>query len=47
MIQTQSYLKVADNTGAKTLMCINSLSSKSKFIYLGDIFVGVVKFSFF
>ena len=25
MIQTQSYLKVADNTGAKELMCIRVL----------------------
>lgn len=43
MIQNHSYLKVVDNTGAKTLMCINVLSTKTKFAYLGDIFLGVVK----
>ena len=46
MIQSQTFVKVADNTGAKTLMCIHITSSKSKFAYLGDVFIGVVKFRF-
>lgn len=46
MIQTQTYLNVADNTGAKKIMCINVLNSTSKFAKLGDIVVGVVKVSF-
>lgn len=44
MIQNSTYLTVADNTGAKTIMCITILSKKSKFACLGDVFVGVVKF---
>nr|YP_009540886.1 ribosomal protein L14 [Phacus inflexus]AYQ93322.1 ribosomal protein L14 [Phacus inflexus] len=43
MIQSQTYLNVADNTGAKRIMCINVLSSRSKYAKLGDIIVGVVK----
>lgn len=45
MIQNQTYLNVADNTGAKKLMCINVLSSRSKYAKLGDVIVGVVKLS--
>lgn len=44
MIQNNTYLNVADNTGAKTIMCITVLSKKSKVAFLGDIFVGVIKF---
>nr|AYC64765.1 ribosomal protein L14 [Boodleopsis sp. FL1161] len=44
MIQPQSYLNVADNTGARRLMCIRVLNkSKKQKAYLGDIFLGVVK----
>lgn len=43
MIQNQTYLSVADNTGAKKVMCINVLSTRSKYAGLGDIIVGVVK----
>lgn len=43
MIQTQTYLNVADNTGAKKLMCINILGSNSRYANLGDIIVAVVK----
>lgn len=46
MIQNNTYLNVADNTGAKTIMCITVLSKKSKVAFLGDIFVGVIKFWF-
>ena len=43
MIQTQTYLNVADNTGAKILMCIRILGNNRKVGNIGDIFVGVVK----
>lgn len=43
MIQSQTYLNVADNTGAKKIMCINILSSRSNYAKLGDVIVGVVK----
>jgi len=44
MIQAQSYLKSADNTGAKELMCIKVLGgSKRKYANIGDIIVCSVK----
>nr|YP_009538688.1 ribosomal protein L14 [Phacus pleuronectes]AYQ93687.1 ribosomal protein L14 [Phacus pleuronectes] len=43
MIQTQTYLNVADNTGAKKIMCINVLRSDSKYANLGDVIIAVVK----
>jgi large subunit ribosomal protein L14 len=43
MIQPQTYLTVADNTGAKTLMCIRVLGSNKKFANIGDVIIGVVK----
>lgn len=44
MIQTQSYLNVADNTGARKIMCIRVLNkNKSQFAYIGMIIVAVVK----
>lgn len=43
MINNQTYLNVADNTGAKKLMCVNVLGSNSSCAYVGDIIVGVVK----
>lgn len=43
MIQPQSYLSVADNTGAKKLMCIRVLGSNRKYAGVGDIIIGVVK----
>jgi|SRR6056300_504428 large subunit ribosomal protein L14 len=42
MIQPQSYLNVADNTGAKQVMCIRVLGTK-KTAQIGDIIIGVVK----
>lgn len=42
MIQPQSCVNVADNTGARKLMCIRVLNKKKK-ASLGDIFLGVVK----
>lgn len=44
MIQIQTKLKVADNTGAKMVKCFNILGgSKHRYAQIGDIFVGVVK----
>lgn len=44
MIQMQSYLKVADNTGAKELMCIRVLGgSRRKYANIGDVIVASVK----
>ena len=44
MIQMQTYLKVADNTGAKELMCIRVLGgSGRKFANIGDVVVCSVK----
>ena len=38
MIQMQSYLDVADNSGAKELMCIKVLGgSKRRYAHIGDI----------
>lgn len=44
MIQPQTYLKVADNTGAREIMCIRVLGSgKQRAATVGDIIVAVVK----
>jgi large subunit ribosomal protein L14 len=44
MIQTYTRLVVADNTGAKELMCINIPgSSKRRYAYVGDVIVASVK----
>ena len=44
MIQTQSMLGVADNSGAKKLMCIKVLGgSKRRYARIGDIIVASVK----
>jgi large subunit ribosomal protein L14 len=44
MIQQQTILKVADNTGAKEIMCIRVLGgSKRKYGNIGDIIVASVK----
>ncbi|ACM60829.1 LSU ribosomal protein L14P [Caldicellulosiruptor bescii] len=44
MIQPQSRLKVADNTGAKEVMCIRVLGgSNRKFANIGDVIVCSVK----
>jgi large subunit ribosomal protein L14 len=41
MIQPETYLKVADNTGARRLICIRVLGSSRA--SLGDVIVAVVK----
>lgn len=44
MIQQQSRLKVADNTGAKELMCIRCLGgSHRKFAGVGDVIIASAK----
>ena len=44
MIQQQSYLKVADNTGAKEIMCIRVLGgTRRRYARIGDVVVASVK----
>jgi len=43
MIQTQTYLNVADNSGAKKIMCIKVLGSNRRYASIGDVIIGVVK----
>ena len=44
MIQTQSYLEVADNSGARRVMCIKVLGgSKRRYAGVGDVIVATVK----
>jgi large subunit ribosomal protein L14 len=44
MIQTQSRLRVADNSGAREIMCINVLGgTRRKYAYVGDTVVATVK----
>ena len=44
MIQNYSRLKVADNTGAKQIMCIGIPGgTRKRYAYVGDVFVATVK----
>ena len=44
MIQTQTVLKVADNTGAKEIMCIRVLGGTARrYANIGDVIVACVK----
>lgn len=44
MIQSESYLNVADNTGARKIMCIKVLGgSRRRFANIGDTIVATVK----
>ena len=44
MIQQESRLRVADNTGARELLCIRVLGgSKRRYARVGDVIVGTVK----
>ena len=44
MIQQQTYLKVADNTGAKEIMCIRVLGGTARrYANIGDVVVACVK----
>ena len=44
MLQQQTYLKVADNTGAKEIMCIRVLGGTGRrYANIGDVIVASVK----
>lgn len=44
MIQTQSRIKIIDNTGAKEIMCIRVLGgSKRRYARLGDVITATIK----
>ena len=44
MIQTESVLDIADNSGARKVLCIKVLGgSRRRYASIGDIFVGSVK----
>ena len=44
MIQPQTILKVADNTGAKIIQCFKILGgTRRRYAQIGDVFVGTVK----
>lgn len=44
MIQQQTYLKVADNTGAKEIMCIRVLGgTRRRYANIGDVIIASVK----
>lgn len=43
MIQQETYLNVADNSGARKLMCIRVLGGNRRYAGVGDIIIAVVK----
>jgi large subunit ribosomal protein L14 len=43
MIKPQSYLNVADNSGARKLMCIRVLGGGRQIATIGDVIIAVVK----
>jgi large subunit ribosomal protein L14 len=44
MIQTYTRLRIADNTGAREIMCINVLGgTRKKYARVGDVIVAAVK----
>ena len=43
MIYPQTMLVVADNTGARKIMCIRILGGNRKYAKIGDTIIGVVK----
>ena len=43
MIQPQTKLTVADNTGARKIMCIRILGGNKNYASVGDIIIGVIK----
>ena len=46
MIYPQTMLTVADNTGAKKVMCIRVLGGNKKYAEIGDTIIAVVKEAF-
>jgi len=46
MIQMQTRVTVADNSGAKELMCIKVLGgTRRRYAHIGDVIVGTVKYA--
>ena len=43
MIQQESYLNVADNSGARKIMCIRVLGGNRRYAGVGDVIIAVVK----
>jgi large subunit ribosomal protein L14 len=44
MIQVQTYLKVADNSGAKEVQCIRVLGgTRRRYAHIGDVVIAAVK----
>jgi large subunit ribosomal protein L14 len=43
MIQQETFLNVADNSGAKRIQCIRVLGSNRRYAHVGDIIVATVK----
>ena len=43
MIQQETFLTVADNSGAKGLQCIRVLGSNRRYAHVGDVIVASVK----
>ena len=43
MIQQETYLTVADNSGEKRLQCIRVLGSNRRYAHVGDVIVATVK----
>jgi len=43
MIQQQTYLNVADNSGAKKIMCIRVLGNNRRYGKIGDVIIAAVK----
>ena len=43
MIQQETYLNVADNSGARKLMCIRVLGGNRRYASVGDVIIAVVK----
>jgi len=43
VIQQESYLNVADNSGARKLLCIRVLGGNRRYANVGDVIIAVVK----
>jgi large subunit ribosomal protein L14 len=43
VIQQETYLNVADNSGARKLMCIRVLGGNRRYANVGDVIIAVVK----
>ena len=44
MIQSQTYLNIADNSGARKIMCIRVLgASNRKYAHIGDVIIAIIK----